>query len=113
MRTSALLLLAVLFCGACVAADQPPATSDLQVLVALISPESSPITTKFSGSKLQFLPRTDAVCLKLRTYIVQRVDPRSDVTRLRRYSTCQPAWKFETRNAVQHEKQPDDLNWFY
>ncbi len=54
------------------------------------------------------LPENDRVCLKLRTYVVRRVDPVSDVTRLHSYSTCQPAWKFETRSAVQHESSPSD-----
>lgn len=111
MRTSALLLLSVMLSATCIAADEPTVPNNVQAPVA--SAESSPSTTTLGEARLRFLPRTEAVCLKLRTYVVQRVDPRSDVTRLRSYSTCQPAWKFETRNAVQHETHPDDLSWSY
>jgi hypothetical protein len=112
MRTSALLLLSLFVSAACVAADEPPTTRN-KTSVALTSSEPSTTTAQLGRAKLQFLPKTDAVCLKLRTYIVQRVDPHSDATRLRSYSTCQPASKFETHNAVQHGTKPEDWNWSY
>ena len=42
----------------------------------------------------------DTACLKLRTYIMKRESPYSDVTRRVKHVTCQPAWKFEIRSAV-------------
>lgn len=41
----------------------------------------------------------DVTCLSLRTYRVTRDDPESDATRLLGYSTCQPATKFQVKEA--------------
>jgi hypothetical protein len=51
---------------------------------------------------LPYWVRTPAevTCLKLRTYIMAREDPHSDLTRLVRYRTCTPASRFDMRNAI-------------
>ncbi len=58
--------------------------------------------------KIAVLPGSDPVCLKLRTYVVHRVSPYSDVTHMHSYSTCQPSWKFEARNALRRETKAGD-----
>ncbi len=40
------------------------------------------------------------VCLMIRTYIMVRESPQSDVTHRDGYVVCQPAWKFQLRTAV-------------
>jgi hypothetical protein len=40
-------------------------------------------------------------CYALRTYIMVRESRDSDVTHRDGYVTCQPAWKFEVRSAVE------------
>lgn len=42
----------------------------------------------------------DAVCLKIRSYVMKRDSKNSDATHLAGYSTCQPAKKFQLRSAV-------------
>ncbi|MBV8890782.1 MAG: hypothetical protein JO266_02210 [Acidobacteria bacterium] len=41
-----------------------------------------------------------SVCYSMRTYVVVRESQHSDVTQRAGYVTCQPAWKFEMRKAV-------------
>jgi hypothetical protein len=48
----------------------------------------------------RFDSAADAVCFTLRSYIMKRESPYSDVTRRVKHVTCQPAWKFEFRSAV-------------
>ena len=42
----------------------------------------------------------DATCLKIRSYVVARDSKDSDSTHLVRYSTCQPASRYQLRTAV-------------
>ncbi len=43
----------------------------------------------------------DNVCLMLRTYIMVRESPDSDVTHRDGHFVCQPAWRFQVRTADQ------------
>ena len=43
----------------------------------------------------------DAVCLKIRSYVMKRDSKNSDATHLAGYSTCQPAKKFQLRSVVE------------
>ena len=43
--------------------------------------------------------RSDATCYSLRAYRVTRDDPESDVTKPAGYSTCQPAARFQLKDA--------------
>jgi hypothetical protein len=45
------------------------------------------------------LAQDNATCLSIRSYRVTRDDPESDTTRLVGYSTCQPATKFQVKEA--------------
>ncbi len=45
------------------------------------------------------LVQNDATCYSMRSYRVTRDDPKSDTTRLVGYSTCQPATKFQVKEA--------------
>ena len=45
-------------------------------------------------------------CLKMRTYVVARDNPQSDVTHLRSYHECLPAWKFDLRTSQQQPTAP-------
>lgn len=46
----------------------------------------------------------DTTCLSIRSYRVTRDDPQSDATRLVGYSTCQPATKFQVKEAGQRQE---------
>jgi hypothetical protein len=59
----------------------------------------SPSRQSFVGDT-DGIPRSENVCLMLRTYIVVREDRDSDVTRRDGELVCQPAWKFQTKSAV-------------
>jgi len=48
--------------------------------------------------------REDATCLSIRSYRVTRDDPGSDVTRPVGYSTCQPATKFQVKEAGERQE---------
>ena len=41
----------------------------------------------------------EVVCYTVRSYIMQREEWGSDVTRPVKYRTCEPSWKFEFRSA--------------
>jgi hypothetical protein len=43
-------------------------------------------------------------CLSIRSYRVTRDDPESDTTRLVGYSTCQPAAKFQVKEANERQE---------
>lgn len=72
-----------------------------------------PMFKKDSGQKVLFFPAPkdgfllspdlpgDAVCLKIRSYVMKRDSKNSDATHLVGYSTCQPAKKFQLRSAVE------------
>lgn len=114
MRTSALLLLSLMLLGACFAADQPAANSNQdQSSIPSTSPAQRFSYGANGASRLRYLPGNEPICLKLRTYVVRRVDPDSDVTRLHSYSTCTPAWKFQTRSAVLQETTPPERKLTY
>jgi hypothetical protein len=56
-------------------------------------------------------PDLQSTCFTLRTYVVQRDTPESDVVHPAGYTTCQPAPRFEvkvTTQAVPHESQHGD-----
>ena len=109
MRLRNLLLVSALVLSFTLAAlaQRPAEETD----VALDGPAAStPNQTEMARLPLRRtldLPKDERVCLKLRTYVVRRVNPESDVTRLHSYSTCQPAWKFDTRNAVVPDASAD------
>jgi hypothetical protein len=46
----------------------------------------------------------DVTCLSIRSYRVTRDDPESDTTRLVGYSTCQPATKFQVKEARERQE---------
>jgi len=95
-----LLVFALALSFSCAALAQDP---DANVTTAA---RANPDRIQASGFPLRRtldLRKNEIGCLKLRTYVVRRVSPDSDVTRLHSYTTCQPAWKFETRSAVQRE----------
>jgi hypothetical protein len=52
-----------------------------------------------SLSHKRVLAQGEATCLSIRNYRVTRDDPESDTTRLVGYSTCQPATKFQVKEA--------------
>jgi hypothetical protein len=43
-------------------------------------------------------------CLTMRTYVVARENPNSDVTHAVRYYECVPAWKFDLRTSGQKNR---------
>jgi hypothetical protein len=49
------------------------------------------------------LSQDDVTCLSIRSYRVTRDDPESDTTRLVGYSTCQPATKFQVKEAGERQ----------
>jgi hypothetical protein len=103
MRTSALLLLSLILVGSAFAGDES-ATNSSQEPAAQSPAAGSFSTMRYDEmGRLRFLPESEAMCLKLRTYVVRRIDPNSDITRLHSYRTCTPAWKFQTRSAVLQE----------
>jgi hypothetical protein len=107
-------LLAIILCSAALAQmsegfDQGTITATAESGSPVMNGDMTRVPLKRSLT----LSKDDYVCLKLRTYVVRRVDPESDITRLHSYSTCQPAWKFETRSAVQKEIVPGDRRLTY
>jgi hypothetical protein len=42
----------------------------------------------------------EPVCFMMRSYVMQREEPGSEVTRPVKYRECQPSWKFEYRSAA-------------
>ena len=46
-------------------------------------------------------PAPDEVCFKLRTYLAEREDPHSDVTRVVGWSSCQWSSQFTVKSAVE------------
>jgi hypothetical protein len=56
-----------------------------------------------SLSRKRVLSQDDVTCLSIRSYRVMRDDPRSDTTRLVGYSTCQPATKFQVKEAGERQ----------
>jgi hypothetical protein len=48
--------------------------------------------------------QNDVTCLSIRSYRVTRDDPESDTTRLVGYSTCQPAAKFQVKEANERQE---------
>jgi hypothetical protein len=48
--------------------------------------------------------QNDTTCLSIRSYRVRRDDPESDTTRLVGYSTCQPATKFQVKEATERQE---------
>ena len=49
-------------------------------------------------------PNLQATCFKLRTYVVRRDGPKSDVLHPAGYTTCQPAPRFEVKVTEQREQ---------
>jgi len=49
-------------------------------------------------------PNLQATCFKLRTYVVRRDGPKSDVVHPAGYTTCQPAPRFEVKVTEQREQ---------
>lgn len=112
MRVTAIVfLLALAFVVAASASDQPaPAvTPD-----TLRSPATPPLTDQVwrpPSSKglpphtraawpLPFAIGPASTCLTMRSYIMQREAPDSDVTRPAGYQTCTPASRFQVKAAV-------------
>jgi hypothetical protein len=114
MRISALLLLAFILLGSAFGSDESTTNSNQQQS-SIQSAAPGPFFTMrdLESARLRYLPGIEATCLKLRTYVVRRVDPHSDVTRLHSYRTCTPVWKFQTRSAVQGEKPAAELRLAY
>ena len=109
-----LLVLAITLPG--MAADEPQSSSssstldvsanpdvpDAQSLAAVTAGVTSELSRRGNGPTENF---NDAMCATMRTYVVARERPGSDVTRIVGYSRCQPAWKFQLRTA--DKKVPD------
>ncbi|MGA2901520.1 MAG: hypothetical protein ABSF40_14930 [Candidatus Acidiferrales bacterium] len=88
---------------------QPPIDLDIDHLLPYVKPE----TARAGGhdwnidEQLQLhkhaRAREDVTCLSIRSYRVTRDDPESDTTRLVGYSTCQPATKFQVKEAGERQ----------
>jgi hypothetical protein len=107
------LVLAITLPG--MAADEPQSSTssttldvstnpvpDAQSFAAVTGGVKSELSRRGNGPTENF---NDAICATMRTYVMARERPGSDVTRVVGYSRCQPAWKFQLRTA--DEKVPD------
>jgi len=108
MRVPRVLGFSLLLCSAwCGASDQDlrHATASVESrsarshLELFRSPQDRQISRTFPRKKWDFEPDV-SVCYSMRTYVVVRESQHSDVTQRAGYVTCQPAWKFEMRKAV-------------
>jgi hypothetical protein len=79
-----------------------PDVPDAQSFAAVTGGVKSELSRRGNGPTENF---NDAMCATMRTYVMARERPGSDVTRVVGYSRCQPAWKFQLRTA--DEKVPD------
>ena len=109
-----LILLALLSFGFAFA-EEPPSQAEKTAVNGARS--DSPSTKVLTRDQLDYLwssrpswqapvlnPDLQATCFKLRTYIVRREGPESDVVHPAGYTTCQPAPRFEVKVTEQRKQ---------
>lgn len=105
MRLPALLFAIVLLLSPlCLARDQAlsssePSSPDSNRTAEQATPQPADVW-RVPLHRSELFDSADAVCFTVRTYIMKRESPDSDVTRRVKHVTCQPAGKFEFRSAV-------------
>jgi hypothetical protein len=104
MRLPSLLGLALAICGTCLASKAATSANSISDLK-----QTLPAPTRFvfdpnldSGSILSPAQADgDVVCLTMRTYMVRRESPRSDVVRPTGYTTCMESKKIHVMSTVE------------
>ena len=88
--------------------SNPPFTGDSAAIIrAYGSTPSMSVSDDPRGPRNFDSGDSHVTCLTMRTYVVARENPNSDVTHPVRYYECVPAWKFDIRTSGQ--KHPGAL----